>query len=208
MSPIITQLTNPPSLPHPPHTYHQCVNQGKIVASLTELGPESPYVTAVDEATGITGIHAAAVNGYTELLIAFMELGKVDPLVKCTGLSTKVSWVKRQCGAGVDCLWLARRRGHKAICDHLLNMPVVTAEIERFEIAFVEKIAELNAAELQRQAEAEAARLKAEEEVSGSESRSNKLSRRTLCHTCERNKWWEVVSVATKIALYLEGNIL
>lgn len=57
---------------------HKCANQDKIMASLTELGPESPYVTAIDEATGITGIHAAAVNGYTDLLKAFMDLGQVS----------------------------------------------------------------------------------------------------------------------------------
>ena len=116
---------------------HKCANQDKIMASLQELGAESPYATAIDESSGIHGIHACAVNGYVELLKAFMELGGVDPLQKATGLSAKVAWVKRQCGAGVDCLWLARRRGHKGIVDHLLSMEVVQVEIVRFEKALV-----------------------------------------------------------------------
>jgi len=86
-----------------------CANNAKIMASLTELGPESPYVTAVDEESGMRAVHACAVNGYVDLLKAFMELGKVDPLLPATGLGKKISWVKRQCGAGVDCLWLAKR---------------------------------------------------------------------------------------------------
>ncbi|GMH47852.1 hypothetical protein TrLO_g3977 [Triparma laevis f. longispina] len=178
---------------------HKCANQDKIMASLTELGPESPYVTAIDEATGITGIHAAAVNGYTDLLKAFMDLGQVDPLIKCTGLSTKVSWVKRQCGAGVDCLWLGRRRGHKAIVDHLLAMPVVQVEIERFETALVEKHAELNAAELQRQAEAEAARLKAEEEE---RQRQEEERKRKEFEKAQRKFRDEIIKYDGKIRLY------
>ena len=143
---------------------HKCNNQDKIIASLNELGPESPYAKATDEVTGIHGIHGCAVNGYTELLIAFMEKGLVSPHQKAEGLSGKVSWVKRQCGAGVDCLWLAKRRGHKAIVAHLLAMPVVQDEIKRFEIALVEKHVELAAAETERNAAAEAERIKKEEE--------------------------------------------
>jgi len=89
---------------------HKCANQNKIMTSLQELGPESPYVKAVDESTGIQGIHACAVNGYTDLLKAFMELGNVDPLQKATGLSGKVSWVKRQCGAGEMRRWQREER--------------------------------------------------------------------------------------------------
>ena len=86
-----------------------CKNHSKIMDSLKEKGQESPYVTAIDEESGLQAVHACAINGYFELLKAFMEHGKVDPLQSANGLGKKISWVKRQCGAGVDCLWLAKR---------------------------------------------------------------------------------------------------
>tara|TARA_B110000305_G_C19222071_1_gene531048 strand:+ start:411 stop:833 length:423 start_codon:yes stop_codon:yes gene_type:complete len=73
-----------------------CKYQAKILASLEELGPESPYAKVRCEESGITAVHACAVNGYTALLRALVEKGGVDPLVPAIGLSTKISWVKRQ----------------------------------------------------------------------------------------------------------------
>ena len=60
-----------------------------------------------------------------------------------------------QCGAGVDCLWLAKRRGNGQIVKHLMSLPVIQTEIVRFETALVAKHAELEAAEKERNRAAE-----------------------------------------------------
>ena len=51
-----------------------------VFDSVKRYEKSSPYCLATCPVTGLTGLHAACLNGYLSLIKAFIELGKQNPL--------------------------------------------------------------------------------------------------------------------------------
>ena len=99
-------------------------NHDVIVADLAENGKDSKYATAACEHTGITALHACAINGYLSLMRNLVEFGHCDPLDVAEHLADFFD--KRiEKARGADALWMAKRRGHRDCVDYLLSLTVV-----------------------------------------------------------------------------------
>jgi ankyrin repeat protein len=118
-----------------------CVHSEKILASLQELKDRSPYVTVVHEPTGITALHAAAINGFEDIFRALVENGGMDPLAPALPLkfaaSSKTEYVK-----GPDCIWIGRRRNHKALVKYMSGLPAVASELKELAIELEKQVKE------------------------------------------------------------------
>ena len=74
--------------------------------------------------SGVTALHACAINGFLSLLRALVEFGRCDPLDVAEHLADLFD--KRiEKARGADALWMAKRRGHRDCVDYLLSLTVV-----------------------------------------------------------------------------------
>jgi len=67
----------------------------RALQSLDDNGANSPYAQAKDS-SGWTALHACAVNGYEDLLMALIEKGEMDANVKCMKGSSPLSISKKR----------------------------------------------------------------------------------------------------------------
>ena len=75
----------------------------------------SPYCLATCPVTGLTGLHAACLNGYLSLIKAFIELGKQNPLDVAEPLCVYFDGLTEK-SRGADALWLCRRGATRTLC--------------------------------------------------------------------------------------------
>ena len=66
-------------------------NHDAIVKDLEEKGAESDYAKAVCPFSGVTALHACAINGYLTLFKLLVDVGKCDPTTCASGLATMMS---------------------------------------------------------------------------------------------------------------------
>jgi len=103
-------------------------NEAKILESLEEMGADSTYVVdAVDEG-GFNALHACAVNGYDTLFKAFLTKGGMDARGQAEGLKSFVS-SRFENVRGPDVMWMAKRRGHKALLKYIQTLPAVKEDM-------------------------------------------------------------------------------
>ena len=99
------------------------------MASVEELGADSPFVKLVDEDIGLTALHVLAINGYEELFKAFVEKGGMDPTVMCDALASMVT-ARFESVRGPDCYWMAKRRGHKKLVKYITSVPAMKTTMD------------------------------------------------------------------------------
>ena len=67
------------------------VNHDKILADIEASGKDSAFAAAVCPFSGVTALHACAINGYLSLLKVLVEKCEMSPLVCAGGLSSMMS---------------------------------------------------------------------------------------------------------------------
>jgi len=95
-----------------------------VFDSVKRYEKSSPYCLATCPVTGLTGLHAACLNGYLSLIKAFIELGKQNPLDVAEPLCVYFDGLTEK-SRGADALWLCRRRGHKDCVEYLMSIDAV-----------------------------------------------------------------------------------
>ncbi|KAJ8613536.1 hypothetical protein CTAYLR_002154 [Chrysophaeum taylorii] len=101
----------------------RCPHHNKVVAHVTRYGRDSVYAIARCPYTGLSCLHACAINGYLSLLETLVTAGKMDPLEVADGLRR---WAREdRHWRGADALWMARKRGHRDIVAWLAALPKV-----------------------------------------------------------------------------------
>ena len=110
-----------------------CIEAGKarraadhddIYDSVKKYEKSSPYCLATCPVTGLSALHAACLNGYLDLVKAFIELGKMDPLCVADSLNIYFDGATEK-ARGADALWISRRRGHTHVVEYLLTIDEV-----------------------------------------------------------------------------------
>ena len=99
-----------------------------VFDSVKRYEKSSPYCLATCPVTGLTGLHAACLNGYLSLIKAFIELGKQNPLDVAEPLCVYFDGLTEK-SRGADALWLCRRRGHKDCVDYLMSIDAVIKSV-------------------------------------------------------------------------------
>ena len=99
-----------------------------VFDSVKRYEKSSPYCLATCPVTGLTGLHAACLNGYLSLIKAFIELGKQNPLDVAEPLCVYFDGLTEK-SRGADALWLCRRRGHKDCVDYLMGIDAVIKSV-------------------------------------------------------------------------------
>ena len=160
-------------------------NHDAIVKDLEEKGAESDYAKAVCPFSGVTALHACAINGYLTLFKLLVDVGKCDPTTCASGLATMMSSrLERERGA--DAKWMCKRRGHKPVLDFIKSLPVVEEAQKSLDVQLVslnkvhhEAVEAAKAkAEAERLArEAEEARIAAEEKKRKEKERAQRKVR-------------------------------
>lgn len=141
-------------------------NEKDILASLTQSGESSPYVTAVHTLTGLTCLHAAAINGFQTIFMALVEKGKMSPNAPITKLQKIVS-SRHEMVRGADVMWILKRRGHKGFLENVCKLPemVETLEIVKKEVDKAKNVRKKQVAAYKKKLEEEEkARKEAEEQ--------------------------------------------
>mmetsp|Transcript_7029 Transcript_7029/g.18100 ORF Transcript_7029/g.18100 Transcript_7029/m.18100 type:complete len:3653 (+) Transcript_7029:117-11075(+) len=111
-------------------------NHDAIVKDLEEKGAESDYAKAVCPFSGVTALHACAINGYLTLFKLLVDVGKCDPTTCASGLATMMSSrLERERGA--DAKWMCKRRGHKPVLDFIKSLPVVEEAQKSLDVQLV-----------------------------------------------------------------------
>ena len=95
-----------------------------IVDDIKKYGKSSLYAQARCPYSGVTAVHACAINGYLGLLRAMIEFGDSDPTDVAEHLGPLFD-ARVEKARGADALWMAKRRGHKACVDYLLSLTAV-----------------------------------------------------------------------------------
>lgn len=86
--------------------------------------PEIVHSSSKKRYSGVTALHACAINGYLSLMRNLVEFGHCDPLDVAEHLADFFD--KRiEKARGADALWMAKRRGHRDCVDYLLSLTVV-----------------------------------------------------------------------------------
>jgi len=109
------------------------VNHDKVVEHVAQYGKNSLYATAKCPHSGLTAVHACAINGYLGLLKVLVDKAEASPLAVAPGLAPMMS-SRLERSRGADVMWMAKRRGHKHIVDWLKTLPLVkhaTASVEK-----------------------------------------------------------------------------
>ena len=141
------------------------VNHDKILADIEASGKDSAFAAAVCPFSGVTALHACAINGYLSLLKVLVEKCEMSPLVCAGGLSSMMS-SRLEHVRGADAMWMAKRRGHKHVIEYMKTLPIVkqaTVSLEK-QLVVMEAAHKEAVAEAKERAVEEAAR-KAEEEA-------------------------------------------
>jgi hypothetical protein len=105
------------------------VNHKAIMASLTQQGEDSPYATVKHQQTGLTCLHAAAINGFEEIFYALVEKGKMKPSDPVDKLAKIVS-TRHEMVRGADAMWILKRRGHKKFLGEVCKLPEMVEQLE------------------------------------------------------------------------------
>ena len=99
--------------------YHEVV-----VDDVKKYGKSSLYAQARCPYSGVTALHACAINGFLGLLRALVEFGDCDPVDVAEHLAPYFD-ARIERARGADALWMAKRRGHKACVAYLMSLAAV-----------------------------------------------------------------------------------
>ena len=95
-----------------------------VVDDVKKYGKSSLYAQARCPYSGVTALHACAINGFLGLLRALVEFGDCDPVDVAEHLAPYFD-ARVERARGADALWMAKRRGHKACVAYLMSLAAV-----------------------------------------------------------------------------------
>jgi hypothetical protein len=151
--------------------HYYCDNHRAVVAD-----PDA-FAMIVDE-DGVTGVHAAAINGYLDTLRILIERGGANPFAQVRGR--------------VDALQMARRRGHNEVLEYLSSFQgeagaqkliAISAYVQDRRNKLAEQLAQL------------------EGDMSGFEDGNEELEQEEEVEEEEKKKTVEAVAEAREVAL-------